>query len=189
MLAHDPRPLRVADALEHRRRVADVGEHDRREHALAEILGRLSVRMPARELDRLPRDVALDPCHVSRRDLVGVARPDGEGRAVVHAHGEPAGDRVADVAMLARVRAGDRADVRRPAPSGLEDEAADGDLVERDDLDDAVRKPSDLVGLAESFALQSRHGAGVSRWCLWIPEIVRASGDADRDRRALVVGG
>jgi hypothetical protein len=40
---------------------------------------------------------------------------------------------------------------------------ADGDLVERDDLDDAVRKPPDLVGAAESFSLKSRHGYDVSR--------------------------
>ena len=80
------------------------------------------------------------------------------------------------MAMLARVRAGDRAHVSRPAPSGLEDEAAHVDLVERDDLDEAVRKASDLVGPAEAFALQSWHDAGVSRWCSWIPEVVRASG-------------
>src|SRR4029077_5818523 len=155
VLAQQPRPLRIADALEHRGRVADVGEHHRREHPRADVLGRLSVRMSARELDRLPRDVALHPCHVSRWDLVCVAGPDGEGGAVVRAHGEPAGNGVADVAMLTRVRAGDRADVRRPPPSGLEDEAAHVDLVERDDLDEAVRKASDLVGLAEALALQS----------------------------------
>src|SRR5438876_7144826 len=109
--------------------------------------------MPARELDGLPRDVALDPCHVSRRNLVGVARADGERRAVVHADGEPAGRRVADVTMLARVRARDRAHVGHPAPSGLEDEAAHEDLVERDDLDDAVWKPPDVVGTAESLPL------------------------------------
>src|SRR4029077_5590221 len=86
--------------------------------------------------------------------------------------GEPAGNGVADMAMLARVRAGDRAHVSRPAPSGLEDEAAHVDLVERDDLDEAVRKASDLVGPAEAFALQSWHDAGVSRWCSWIPEVV-----------------
>src|SRR5262249_54017047 len=89
---------------------------------------------------------------------------------------EPARNGVADVTMLARVRAGDRAHVRRPAPSGLEDEAAHVDLVERDDLDEAVRKASDFVGLAELFALQSAHVADVSRWGSWIPEVVRASG-------------
>ena len=45
VLAQQPRPLRIADALEHRRRVADVGEHHRREHARADVLGRFSVCM------------------------------------------------------------------------------------------------------------------------------------------------
>ena len=118
--------------------------------------------MSARELDRLPRDAARDPCQVARRDLVGFARPDAERRAVVHADVEPAGDGVADVAMLARFRARDRSNVGGPIPSRLEDEAADGDLVEVDDLDDAIREPPDLVGAAESFALKAGHGHDVS---------------------------
>ncbi len=126
--------------------------------------------MPARELHGLPRNIAHDPCHVSGRNLVGIARLDAEGRAVVHADGETAGDGVTNMAMLARVRAGDRGHVRRPAPSGQEDEAADGDLVERDDLDDAVRKPPDLVRAAESLSLKSRHGSDVSQGSPRIPE-------------------
>src|SRR5262249_58013629 len=100
------------------------------------------IRMPARELDRLPWDVALDPCQVPRRDLVGIARTDAELGAVVHPHGEPAGNRVPDVPVLARVRAGDRAHVRQPAPAGLEDEVADRDLVEQGELDAAARNPT-----------------------------------------------
>src|SRR6185295_15709841 len=78
VLANDPRPLRIADALEHRRGLTDLGEHDRRQHALAEVLGRFPVRMPARELYGLPRDIAVDPCQVSWRNLVRIARLDAE---------------------------------------------------------------------------------------------------------------
>jgi len=42
-------------------------------------------------------------------------------------------------------------------PARLEDEPAHRDLVERDDLDGAVREPPHLVGTREAFALQSRH--------------------------------
>src|SRR5262249_56829017 len=94
VLADEARPFRIAHALEHRRRVADVGEHDRREHALADILGWFPIRMPARKLDRLPWDVALDPCQVSRRNLVGIARTDAELGTVVRPHGEPARNRL-----------------------------------------------------------------------------------------------
>jgi hypothetical protein len=159
VLADDARPLRVADALEHRGRVADVGEDDRREDAGAEIVGRLSVEVSARELDGLPGHVAFDPRHVAGRNLVGVAWADVQEGAVVHPHDERAGDGVADVTMLARRRARDRSHVGFPTPPGLEDEAADGDLVEHDDLDGAVREPPDLVGAAETFALQPRHAS------------------------------
>src|SRR2546425_147955 len=40
------------------------------------------------------------------------------------------------MAMLARIRAGNRGHVRRPAPPGLEDEVADGELVEHDEDED-----------------------------------------------------
>src|SRR6185369_14367183 len=75
---------------------------------------------------------------------------------------------VPDMAMLARRRARARAHVRRPTPPRLEDEAADVDLVEGDDLDDAVRKPPDLVGTAESLSLKPRHADGVPRRSPWI---------------------
>src|SRR5712671_1899930 len=100
---------------------------------------------------------------MARRNLVGIARPDAECRAVIRAHAEPAGNSVADVAMLAGFRAGDRGYVLSPLPSGLEDEATDRDLVEHDDLDDTVRKPSNLVGAAESLSLKSWHDHDVSR--------------------------
>jgi len=62
------------------------------------------------------------------------------------------------MAMLAGFCAGNRGNVPGPVSSGLEHEAADGDLVEVDDLDDAVRKPPDLVGAAEPLSLKAGHG-------------------------------
>src|SRR5262249_35059826 len=93
-----------------------------------------------------------------------------EGRAVVHAHGELAGHGVADMAMLAGFRARDGAHVRLPAPAGLEDEAADVELVERDYLHDAVREPPNFVGAAEPLALKPRHVRDLSRRRPRIPE-------------------
>jgi hypothetical protein len=55
--------------------------------------------------------------------------------------------------MLAGLRTDNRPYVLCPAPSGLKDEATDGDLVELHDLDDTAREFSDLVGFAKSFSL------------------------------------
>src|SRR5215471_7249711 len=113
--------------------------------------------MATRKLHRLPWDVTLDPCDVARRNFVRLARTDDEGRAVVSANSEPAGNCVADVSVLTRLRAGDRSDVARPVPARLEDKMANRDLVEANHLNGSVRKPSDLVGRAEPFSLKAGH--------------------------------
>ena len=112
----------------------------------------------ARELDRVPRLVADDPGVVARRDLIGVAGHDVHLGPVVHL----------DVQRGRRSRtrrggsgtsrsADERLDVMRPAPARLADEAADGRLVELDDVDPAVLEAADLVRRREAPALESRH--------------------------------
>jgi hypothetical protein len=74
--------------------------------------------------------------------------------------------------MLARIRAYDRGHVLQPAPSGLEDETTDGDLVEHDDLDDAVREPPYLVGAVEPLPLKPRHSDDLPRVRSSIPAVL-----------------
>jgi hypothetical protein len=129
--------------------------------ARIELFGRQPERVAARELDRIPRLVADHPGVVLGRDLVGFAGSDDEPRSVLPAHLEGARDRVADVAMLAGARAGDRRDVLRPPPGRLKHEAAEGHLVEGDDVDSTGWEMANLVRRREALPLQARHFARV----------------------------
>ena len=76
--------------------------------------------------------------------------------AVGHDDLHPAGDEVAGVRGLAGLGAGDRLDVCRPAPAGLEGGPADRSGVEVDqfELAAAVLERADLFGLVQALADQ-----------------------------------
>lgn len=85
-----------------------------------------------------------------------LARSDLELGAVVHPHGHPSFEHVADVLHLARVGPGERLDVLRPPPAGLERADPDHVAVEVDEpnLPLTLGELAHLVGLIEGLADQ-----------------------------------
>src|SRR6186997_161002 len=83
-----------------------------------------------------------------------VARSGDELRAVVHADRELAADVILEVRCLAARGLGDRLHVARPAPAGLELEAADAAAADVEDPRGAVREFPCLVGTLEALVLR-----------------------------------
>src|SRR5215216_3536806 len=75
------------------------------------------------------------PCVMSGRDHREVAGTKLGLLTVIHDHLHPAGDVVTDVRGLATLGLGDRLDVLRPLPSGVERPPTDGPRVQVDHLD------------------------------------------------------
>jgi hypothetical protein len=90
---------------------------------------------------------------VAARQRRDVAWLRDELGAVVHLDREPPGQVVLEVRRLAAVRLGERLDVLRPSPSGLEDEASDGASADVEDLCATLRELTRLVGLREGLVL------------------------------------
>ena len=151
-------PRRVADASQCHGRIDDVREEDRRQGPLGLQVGSDPEDPRTRELDRVPGLVAHDPGVVPGRDLERVALDDVELGPIVHHDMQLPGDRVPDVAVLARVRVNGRRNVLGPPPARFPDEAPDRRLVEIDDVDPTPREPADLIGAGEALALKTRHG-------------------------------
>src|SRR3990172_6740567 len=137
-------------------RVDDVGEQDGAKAPLRALVD-AGERAHAGDVVGHPRLIADDPAVVPRRDVEDRVRPDLEGRAVLHAHAETAPEADADVVVLADPGPGQGLDVLDPVPARLELRAADDQVIERVDVDPAVRRPADLVGRSEGFGLESGH--------------------------------
>src|SRR6266536_2935666 len=86
----------------------------------------LRVSLQAPEVQQDARLVADDPRVVPRRHVEGLARSELTLGPVVHTKRHTPFEHVADVLNLARVGPGDRLDVLRPPPPGLERAAANG---------------------------------------------------------------
>src|SRR5207245_7268148 len=99
------------------------------------------------------RLVAHHPRIVSAGQRGDIARPGDEFLAVVHEDREPAGDVVLEVRRLAALRPGQRLDVPRPAPTGLEDQPAYCASADLEDLGLAVGKLASFVRARESPVL------------------------------------
>src|SRR5581483_266012 len=155
-------PALVADLGELRGRADDVREEKRGDDAAAGLIGRLREGARAGELKALVGLIADHPGVVPGRNLVGVARDEVHGRAVLHGDVKLSLDDEADVMVLALFRPGDRLDVLGPFPSGVEGELAEDDVVDGDETYLAVGKFPDLLRVLEAPALQSRHGRSLS---------------------------
>src|SRR5690349_20150939 len=103
--------------------------------------------------------VADDPRIVAAGQRGDVARPGDELGAVVHADGQPATDVVLEVRRLAARRDGDRLDVVRPTPPGLEHEPSDLAAADPEDLRVAVGEVARLLGRTEALVLGLLHGS------------------------------
>src|SRR3990172_5972964 len=152
-----PPPAPRARALRCGGRVDDVGEQEGAKDPLRALVD-AGERAHAGDVVGHPRLIADDPAVVPRRDVEDRVRPDLEGRAVLHAHAEPAPEADADVVVLAEPGPGQGLDVLGPVRPRLDLRAGDDQVVEREDVDPAVRRPADLVGRSEGFGLESGHG-------------------------------
>jgi len=85
----------------------------------------------------------------------------GESNAppIVHHHVKDPADRVGDVAHLTARRSDHRPDIRRPAPTRIQPDPTDGDLVELGELEEAGSERPRAIGLVERFPLEPGHAA------------------------------
>ena len=91
-----------------------------------------------------------------------VARPHLELVPVVELHGHLPGQTDAGVSRLTRVRAGDRLDVVRPTPPGLEDTSAQREVAQRDDVHVAVcLEGTGLVGFVDVVCFGCGHDSSL----------------------------
>src|SRR4051812_37114696 len=114
---------------------------------------RLAVIARAVPVDHDDRVVADDPGVVTARKRGDVAGAGEDLGAVVHQDRKPATHVVLEVGCLATRGPGDRLDVVRPAPAGLEHEAADLAAADSEDLRVPVREIARLVGRLEALVL------------------------------------
>ena len=150
-------PGRIAEALEGRRRVDDIGEHDGGQDPIAWVVRRDADGSGAGPLDRLPGLVADHPGVVVRRDLVDGAGTDLEGLPVAHLDMQRPGHGIAEMVQLTGGGARDRPEIGRPAPSWLPACVSDHHLVEADDRRLPLRHRPLLVAAGEAPGLQARH--------------------------------
>ena len=156
-------PCCIADAIHRGRRIHDVGEEDRRQHAFSRSFRGDPERPGARPLDRDPGRIADDPRVVASRDLVHRLAFDVDLLPIVHHDVHAAGDRIAEVVELAGRRARDPRHVRRPSPAGLVGGATDGGLVEQEELGMAVLEGPHLVWRRKASGLQAGHAPMMDR--------------------------
>src|SRR5262245_1699062 len=109
-------------------------------------------------IDHHCRFISDNPCVVAAWQGRDVAGPGDELGAVVHANGEAAAHVVLEVRRFAAGSAGDRLDVGRPAPAGLEDEPADLAAADLENLGAAVRELAGFVWPAKGLMLRSGSG-------------------------------
>src|SRR5438309_7739840 len=107
------------------------------------------------EVDHDRRLVADDPGVVAARQRREVSRAGHELGAVVHADAKPPAHVVLEVRGLAACGLRDGLDVVRPAPAGLEDEAANRRASQGQQLGMPVLELTDLLGLDEALVLRS----------------------------------
>jgi len=150
------RNVLLPEAAGEGRRIDDVGEQQRGEHALG--LPRPQPVVHPAPLHAHRRRVAFDPGVVPGRDVERV--PGGEvcRRAVLELDTDRAGEDVAGVRDLARRRARERAHVVRPAPAGPQLHQGDGGLPDGDDPVGAVGVLPRPVGTLQALA-RDRHGS------------------------------
>src|SRR5438034_1003809 len=117
--------------------------------------GGLGVIAGAVEVDHHRRLVADDPGVVAARQGGKVSGPRHKLGAVVHADAKPPADVVLEVRGLAACGLSDWLDVVRPAPAGLEDEAANRRASQGQQVGMPVRKLTDLLWLDEALVLRS----------------------------------
>jgi hypothetical protein len=112
----------------------------------------------AAEVERHARLIADHPGVVTGPDHERVTGPQLHLGAVGHPHPLAPGDDIAGVGDLAQLGAGERLDVLRPAPAGLEHRAPDRRVIECDQIDPALlgRGPA-LVRAVEALDDHARH--------------------------------
>jgi hypothetical protein len=162
---HTP-PFRLAEPLEHRRGIDDIGDQDARDvcftgHEPAEAVD-------TRDLDGLERLVADHPRIVAGRDVKHVVGGDIHLVAIVHEHVEPAAERDAEVAEGAPPRSHRRLEVDRPSPAGLDRRATDGLLAHLNASLENLLGAEDVVRRADALQLWVSHGPPSRQFaCRW----------------------
>src|SRR5207244_6385168 len=116
--------------------------------------------------------LAAHPGIMAGRDLEDVTRTELEFRAVGHLGAQSPGKRDPQMVVLARLRAGNRLDVHRPAPSRLIGHPADDRIVEIDDVDPTMRNRPHVAWFTESPSLET-HSA--------LPAAIGPSGDVSKE--------
>jgi hypothetical protein len=94
---------------------------------------------------------------VIRRDLEKLLRADLQLGAVAVLDAHAARDREAHVVEVAIVGAGDRLDVRRPAPARLEDGIAHDAVADLEEAQLAIADAAHLVRARQRLAAESGH--------------------------------
>ena len=145
-------PLRDLCYCSPRRRVDEIGEEERCEHAAA------AAHQEAREEGTVARDVELHARLVSDRvavvtgrDLEDVVRPVHDLPPVGIENAEPPGEHDPHVADLTPLSAHARADVLGPAPADVRDHTAQRELAELDEIRGESGKAHDLVRRVEAL--------------------------------------
>ena len=155
MLEQQLAPGRIAEALEVRGRIHDIGEEQRGERAIS--VGRSGVEAGAGELECLERFVSDNPGVMTGREVVHVVNSNLQHVARVGFDMELPAEDNALMVDFAGASAGDRTDVAGPPPSGLEGEAANCGFIVADGFYPAVRKTADFFRIAKALCLGARH--------------------------------
>ncbi len=141
-------PCLVADAAGGARRVDDIGHDERGDDPLV-LTPQADLVDVARNVEDDSRLVADHPGIVSGRDIGHIVRDQLDLLAIVHPHGEAAGEEDLEVVHGARHRPHLRADVRGPPPARLQDAATDGEQADMGQRYDAQRERPQLVRMVE----------------------------------------
>ena len=157
MLGQKVAPAGVAHARRERRRVDEVGEQQRDEHAAVDPRGKAGEGADAGPFDLDELLVADRPTVVPRRDVEDVLGAELELRPVRELDAETTRKDHPEVPRLAPVASDRRAHAVVPAPPRLVDEVADRDVSEIDHAHGDEGKLDDLVRLAEVLDEVLRH--------------------------------